>query len=199
MKKNFFHKVWQIYIMRLNLTINKTNGLRMKKAYLASGCFWCTETIFDNVDGVTKVIPGYMGGTKTNPTYEEVCTGLTGHAELVEITYDSNLVSFKKLLEVFFKTHDPTTLNRQGNDIGTQYRSAIFYQNKNELNVAKEFISSLESSNVFSNKIVTTLEKKTEFFEAEDYHKNYFYNNPENMYCQMVVKPKVEKFLKSKD
>ena len=185
--------------MRLNLTINKTNGLRMKKAYLASGCFWCTETIFDNVDGVTKVIPGYMGGTKINPTYEEVCTGLTGHAELVEITYDSNIVSFKKLLEIFFKTHDPTTLNRQGNDIGTQYRSTIFYQNKNELNVAKELISNLESSNIFLNKIVTTLEKKTEFFEAEDYHKKYFYNNPENMYCQMVVKPKVEKFLNSKD
>ena len=185
--------------MRLNLTINKTNGLRMKKAYLASGCFWCTETIFDNVDGVTKVIPGYMGGTKKNPTYEDVCTGLTGHAELVEITYDSNMVSFKKLLEIFFKTHDPTTLNRQGNDIGTQYRSAIFFQNKNELNIAKELISNLESSNIFLNKIVTTLEKKTEFFEAEDYHKNYFYNNPENMYCQMVVKPKVEKFLKSKD
>ena len=185
--------------MRLNLTINKTNGLRMKKAYLASGCFWCTETIFDNVDGVTKVIPGYMGGTKKNPTYEEVCTGLTGHAELVEITYDSNIVSFKKLLEIFFKTHDPTTLNRQGNDIGTQYRSAIFFQNKNELNIAKELISNLESSNIFLNKIVTTLEKKTEFFEAEDYHKKYFYNNPENMYCQMVVKPKVEKFLNSKD
>ena len=185
--------------MRLNLTINKTNGLRMKKAYLASGCFWCTETIFDNVYGVTKVIPGYMGGTKNNPTYEEVCTGLTGHAELVEITYDSNMVSFKKLLEIFFKTHDPTTLNRQGNDIGTQYRSAIFFQNKNELNVAKELISNLESSNIFLNKIVTTLEEKTEFFEAEDYHKKYFYNNPENMYCQMVVKPKVEKFLKSKD
>lgn len=185
--------------MRLNLTINKTNGLRMKKAYLASGCFWCTETIFDNVDGVTKVIPGYMGGTKKNPTYEEVCTGLTGHAELVEITYDSNIVSFKKLLEIFFKTHDPTTLNRQGNDIGTQYRSAIFFQNKNELNVAKELISNLESSNIFLNKIVTTLEEKTEFYEAEDYHKKYFYNNPENMYCQMVVKPKVEKFLNSKD
>ena len=185
--------------MRLNLTINKTNGLRMKKAYLASGCFWCTETIFDNVDGVTKVIPGYMGGTKKNPTYEDVCTGLTGHAELVEITYDSNIVSFKKLLEIFFKTHDPTTLNRQGNDIGTQYRSAIFFQNKNELNIAKELISNLESSNIFLNKIVTTLEKKTEFFEAEDYHKKYFYKNPENMYCQMVVKPKVEKFLNSKD
>ena len=185
--------------MRLNLTINKTNGLRMKKAYLASGCFWCTETIFDNVDGVTKVIPGYMGGTKKNPTYEEVCTGSTGHAELVEITYDSNIVSFKKLLEIFFKTHDPTTLNRQGNDIGTQYRSAIFFQNKNELNVAKELISNLESSNIFFKKIVTTLEEKTEFFEAEDYHKKYFYNNPENMYCQMVVKPKVEKFLNSKD
>ena len=147
--------------MRLNLTINKTNGLRMKKAYLASGCFWCTETIFDNVDGVTKVIPGYMGGTKKNPTYEEVCTGLTGHAELVEITYDSNIVSFKKLLEIFFKTHDPTTLNRQGNDIGTQYRSAIFFQNKNELNVAKELISNLESSNIFLNKLLTPVSAKT--------------------------------------
>lgn len=185
--------------MGLNLTINKINGLRMEKAYLASGCFWCTETIFDNVDGVTKVIPGYMGGTKMNPTYEEVCTGLTGHAELVEITYDSKLISFKNLLEIFFQTHDPTTLNRQGNDIGTQYRSAIFFQNKNELNVAKELISNLESSNVFFNKIVTSLEKKTEFFEAEDYHKKYFYNNPENMYCQIVVKPKIEKFLNSKN
>jgi len=185
--------------MRLNLTINKLKGLRMEKAYLASGCFWCTETIFDNVDGVAKVIPGYMGGTKKNPTYEEVCTGLTGHAELVEITYDSDLVSYEKLLEIFFKTHDPTTLNRQGNDVGTQYRSAIFFQNKTELNIAKEFILNLELSNAFSKKIVTSLEKKTEFFEAEDYHKKYFYNNPENMYCQMVVKPKVEKFLKWKD
>ena len=171
----------------------------MKTLIFGGGCFWCTEAIFKYVSGVEDVVPGYIGGTTQNPTYEEVCTGLTGHAELVEITYDSNLVSFKKLLEVFFKTHDPTTLNRQGNDVGTQYRSAIFYQNKNELNVAKEFISTLESSNVFSNKIVTTLEKKTEFFEAEDYHKKYFYNNPENIYCQMVVKPKVEKFLKSKD
>ena len=185
--------------MRLNLTINKLKGLRMEKAYLASGCFWCTETIFDNVDGVAKVIPGYMGGTKKNPTYEEVCTGLTGHAELVEITYDSDLVSYEKLLEIFFKTHDPTTLNWQGNDVGTQYRSAIFFQNKTELNIAKEFILNLELSNAFSKKIVTSLEKKTEFFEAEDYHKKYFYNNPENMYCQMVVKPKVEKFLKWKD
>ena len=165
-------------------------------AILASGCFWCTETIFDNVSGVISVVPGYIGGKISNPKYEEICTGTTGHAEAVKIKYDTNIISFSKLLEIFFKTHDPTTLNRQGNDVGTQYRSSIFYKNELELNIAKKMIFKLNESEIFSNKIVTLLEKESKFYEAEDYHKKYFYKNPTNMYCQLVVKPKIEKFLK---
>ena len=165
-------------------------------AILASGCFWCTETIFDNVSGVLSVIPGYIGGKISNPKYEEICTGTTGHAEAVKIKYDTNIISFSKLLEIFFKTHDPTTLNRQGNDVGTQYRSSIFYKNELELNIAKKMILKLNESKIFSNKIVTLLEQESKFYEAEDYHKKYFYKNPTNMYCQLVVKPKIEKFLK---
>ncbi len=166
-------------------------------AILASGCFWCTETIFDNVNGVLSVVPGYIGGSIENPTYEQVCSGNTGHAEAVKIEYNLNIISFEKLLEIFFKTHDPTTLNRQGNDVGTQYRSSIFYKNESELNISKSMIKKLNDSNLFPNKIVTSLEKETKFFEAEEYHKKYFYNNPENIYCQLVVKPKIEKFKKS--
>lgn len=166
-------------------------------AILASGCFWCTETIFDNVNGVLSVVPGYIGGSIENPTYEQVCSGNTGHAEAVKIEYNLNIISFEKLLEIFFKTHDPTTLNRQGNDVGTQYRSSIFYKNESELNISKSVIKKLNDSNLFPNKIVTSLEKETKFFEAEEYHKKYFYNNPENIYCQIVVKPKIEKFKKS--
>ena len=165
-------------------------------AILASGCFWCTETIFDNVSGVVSVVPGYIGGKIPNPKYEEICTGTTGHAEAVKIEYDTNIISFSKLLEIFFKTHDPTTLNRQGNDVGTQYRSSIFYKNELELNIAKKKILKLNESKIFSNKIVTLLEQESKFYEAEDYHKKYFYKNPTNMYCQLVVKPKIEKFLK---
>ena len=165
-------------------------------AILASGCFWCTETIFDNVSGVISVVPGYIGGKISNPKYEEICTGTTGHAEAVKIEYDTNIISFSKLLEIFFKTHDPTTLNRQGNDVGTQYRSSIFYKNELELNTAKKMILKLNESKIFSNKIVTLLEQESKFYEAEDYHKKYFYKNPTNMYCQLVVKPKIEKFLK---
>ena len=166
-------------------------------AILASGCFWCTETIFDNVNGVLSVVPGYIGGSIENPTYEQVCSGNTGHAEAVKIEYNLNIISFEKLLEIFFKTHDPTTLNRQGNDVGTQYRSSIFYKNESELNISKSMIKKLNDSNLFPNKIVTSLEKETKFFEADEYHKKYFYNNPENIYCQLVVKPKIEKFKKS--
>ena len=165
-------------------------------AILASGCFWCTETIFDNVSGVISVVPGYIGGKISNPKYEEICTGTTGHAEAVKIKYNTNIISFSKLLEIFFKTHDPTTLNRQGNDVGTQYRSSIFYKNELELNTAKKMILKLNESKIFSNKIVTLLEQESKFYEAEDYHKKYFYKNPTNMYCQLVVKPKIEKFLK---
>ena len=165
-------------------------------AILASGCFWCTETVFDNVNGVLSVIPGYIGGKTLNPSYEQICTGNTGHAEAVKIEYDSNTTSFYNLLKVFFKTHDPTTLNRQGNDVGTQYRSSIFYKNDHELEISKKIIAELNKSKVFSSKIVTKLEKESKFYEAEDYHKKYFYKNPENMYCQLVVKPKIDKFLK---
>ena len=170
--------------------------MRKDYAILASGCFWCTETIFDNVSGVISVVPGYIGGKIPNPKYEEICTGTTGHAEAVKIKYDTNIISFSKLLEIFFKTHDPTTLNRQGNDVGTQYRSSIFYKNELELNTAKKKILKLNESKIFSNKIVTLLEQESKFYEAEDYHKKYFYKNPTNMYCQLVVKPKIEKFLK---
>jgi len=165
-----------------------------KNIILGGGCFWCTEAIYKYVNGVVDVIPGYIGGSNENPTYEEVCTGTTGHAEAVKITYDDNEISLEKILEIFFKTHDPTTLNRQGNDVGTQYRSAIFYENENELKFFEDYINKLNESNTFISKIVTTLENKSNFYEAEQYHHNYFEKNPLNGYCNVVVRPKVEKF-----
>ena len=138
--------------------------------------------------------PGYTGGKTENPDYEEVCSGTTGHAEVVRITYDDIKISLEKILKIFFKTHDPTTLNRQGNDVGTQYRSAIFYENENELKYFEDYINKLNNSNTFNSKIVTTIEKKSHFYEAEQYHHNYFEKNPLNGYCNMIVRPKVEKF-----
>ncbi len=165
-----------------------------KYVIFGGGCFWCTEAIFKYVDGVEDVIPGYIGGTTENPTYEEVCSGKTGHAEAIIINYDENKVSLTKLLDVFFKTHDPTTLNRQGNDVGTQYRSVIFYENDKELSFFQDYINNINESNSFNSKVVTTLEKKSHFYKAEEYHHNYFEKNPLNGYCNMVVRPKVEKF-----
>ena len=165
-----------------------------KSIILGGGCFWCTEAIYKYVNGVEDVVPGYIGGDKENPTYEEVCSGTTGHAEVVKINFDSSKISLDKLLEIFFKTHDPTTLNRQGNDVGTQYRSVIFYENKNELEFFEDYINKVNNSNTFISKIVTTLEKKSNFYEAEQYHHNYFEKNPLNGYCNMIVRPKVEKF-----
>ena len=167
-----------------------------KDIILGGGCFWCTEAIYKYVNGVEDVVPGYIGGDKENPTYEEVCSGTTGHAEVVKINFDSSKISLDKLLEIFFKTHDPTTLNRQGNDVGTQYRSVIFYENKNELEFFEDYINKVNNSNNFISKIVTTLEKKSNFYEAEQYHHNYFEKNPLNGYCNMIVRPKVEKFRK---
>ena len=167
-----------------------------KDIILGGGCFWCTEAIYKYVNGVEDVVPGYIGGDKENPTYEEVCSGTTGHAEVVKINFDSSKISLDKLLEIFFKTHDPTTLNRQGNDVGTQYRSVIFYENKNELEFFEDYINKVNNSNTFISKIVTTLEKKSNFYEAEQYHHNYFEKNPLNGYCNMIVRPKVEKFRK---
>lgn len=165
-------------------------------ATLGNGCFWCTEAVFQQLNGVHKVTSGYSGGAITNPTYKQVCTGTTGHAECLQIEYDASIISFEELLEVFWKTHDPTTLNRQGNDVGTQYRSVIFFHNDEQKKIAEEYIAQLTANHTYSNPIVTTLEKFTVFYPAEDYHNNYFNLHGGEPYCQLVVRPKVEKFVK---
>lgn len=166
----------------------------MKKAILAGGCFWCTESIFSELEGVEAVTSGYIGGNLENPTYEQVCEGKTGHAEAVEIVFDPNKISYNELLEIFFATHDPTTLNRQGGDIGTQYRSEVFYLSLEQKQQAEEFIQLLESQKIFDNPIVTKVSEATVFYKAEEYHKQYLKNNPQNPYCQAVVNPKLQKF-----
>jgi peptide-methionine (S)-S-oxide reductase len=169
----------------------------LHEAVLAGGCFWCTEAMFKQLKGVDHVESGYAGGTVINPTYEQVCSGTTGHAEVIKIWYDPNVITFTGLLEVFFKTHDPTTLNRQGNDVGTQYRSAIFYRNEEEKKISEEIIKELDASGYFADKIVTSLEPLNNYFAAENYHQDYFrVKGDQNPYCQMVVKPKLEKFEK---
>ena len=165
-------------------------------ATLGTGCFWCTEAVFMQLEGVENVKSGYSGGKGENPTYKEVCTGNTGHAECLNIEYDASKISFEDLLEVFWKTHDPTTLNRQGNDVGTQYRSVVFYHNEEEKSIVENQIAELNKSGAWNNPIVTTLEPFITFYPAEDYHDDYFNNNGGNPYCQMVVRPKVEKFEK---
>jgi peptide-methionine (S)-S-oxide reductase len=170
--------------------------IKLEKATLGNGCFWCTEAIFQQLKGVTSVVSGYSGGQDPSPNYKTVCSGSTGHAECLEITYDSAVISFPELLEVFFSTHDPTSLNRQGEDIGTQYRSVIFYHNDEQLEISKAYIKQLNESGKFAKSIVTTLEPYTIFHPAEDYHQNYFNLNGHNPYCRLVVKPKVEKFVK---
>lgn len=168
----------------------------IEKAYLGNGCFWCTEAVFQKLVGVISVKSGYSGGANPNPTYKEVCTGTTGHAECLEITYDTDVLSFETLLQVFFETHDPTTLNRQGNDVGTQYRSAIFYTDDIQKATAAAYIKQLETGGTFNAPIVTELMALDQFFEAENYHDNYYINNTAQPYCQFVVRPKVEKFKK---
>ena len=163
---------------------------------LAAGCFWCVEAVFQQLKGVESAVSGYMGGHLENPTYREICTGQTGHAEVLQISYDTEELAFNDLLEVFFKTHNPTTLNRQGNDVGTQYRSSIFYHSIEQKLIAEEVIKKLTEQKVFDEPIVTLLEPATIFYPAEDYHQNYFNENGNNPYCAMVVKPKVEKFKK---
>jgi peptide-methionine (S)-S-oxide reductase len=169
-------------------------GLQL--ATFASGCFWCTEAIFQNVDGVEKVVSGYMGGKVKNPTYKDVCTGQTGHAEVIQLTYDSKKVSYDELLEIFWKTHDPTTLNRQGADVGTQYRSAIFYHNDEQKQLAEKYKKKLTEAEVFDQPIVTEITPASVFYKAENYHQNYYNLNGDAPYCSMVIQPKVEKFKK---
>lgn len=168
----------------------------LKTATFGAGCFWCTEAVFLNVKGVTKVVSGYSGGKVKNPTYREVCSGLTGHAEVTQITYDPKVVSFSDLLEVFWNTHDPTTLNRQGADEGTQYRSAVFYNDEEQKKIAEEYKKQLEASHLYKNPIVTEISPLINFYPAEDYHQNYYALNPNQGYCQYVIRPKVEKFKK---
>ena len=162
-------------------------------AYLAGGCFWCTEAIFKGLKGVISATPGYSGGTVENPSYDQVCGGKTGHAETAKIEFDPELLSYKDLLKVFFGTHDPTTMNRQGNDAGPQYRSVIFYVGEDQKKTADEYIKELEAAKAYPRPIVTEVKPFEEFFEAEDYHKNYYAAHMNAPYCQLVITPKLEK------
>ena len=161
---------------------------------VGGGCFWCTEAVFEDLKGVTKVESGYSGGTKANPSYEEVCTGLTGHAEVSQITFDPSVLSLKDLITIFFTVHDPTTLNRQGNDSGTQYRSAIFYRNDQQKAVAESVIKEITAAKIWDGPIVTEVTPFTNFYKAEDYHQEYFKRNGSQPYCQFTIAPKVRKF-----
>ncbi len=182
---------------------NKTTKKSLRKmennlavATFGNGCFWCTEAIFQQLNGVEKVLPGYSGGNVKNPAYKEVCTGNTGHAEAIQIEYNPDIISYRELLDVFFYTHDPTTLNRQGNDIGTQYRSVIFYHNNQQKEEAELMIKQLSNEKVYNDKIVTEITPFDVFYFAEDYHRNYYNNNKNQGYCRAVINPKLDKFVK---
>jgi len=182
------------------MTTGQKNQNDMKEqlatATFGNGCFWCTEAIFQQLKGVSTVLPGYTGGKVRNPTYAEVCTGTTGHAEAIQITYDPKTISYRELLDVFFYTHDPTTLNRQGNDVGTQYRSAIFYHDEQQRMEAERIIAELTAEKVYDDPIVTEVTPYDVFYVAEDYHKNYYNNNKNQGYCRAVINPKLDKFVK---
>ena len=169
---------------------------KLETATLAAGCFWCVEAVFDDLRGVVDVVSGYSGGHTENPTYQEVCSESTGHAEVVQIRFDPEELSYNDLLHVFFAVHDPTTLNRQGNDVGTSYRSAIFYHSDEQRKIAEEVINKLDDANIWEEPIVTEVTEFTSFYPAEDYHQEYFANNPTQPYCAAVVAPKVLKFRK---
>lgn len=169
---------------------------KLEKATFGSGCFWCTEAIFLQLKGVHSVVSGYSGGKLPNPTYEQVLTGQTGHAEVVQITFDPQVIGYQGLLEAFWRTHDPTTLNRQGPDIGTQYRSVVFFHSEEQQKLAEHFKSQLNAANAFGRPVVTEISPYTEFFPAEEYHQNYFARNRRQSYCKLVIAPKLEKFKK---
>ena len=178
----------------MSQTISHSQGKEV--ITLGGGCFWCTEAVFEQLKGVEKVESGYSGGAVPNPTYEQVCSGDTGHAEVSQITFDPKVISLKDILEVFFTVHDPTTLNQQGNDVGTQYRSAIFYHNDEQKKIAEETIKELNNQHIWDKPIVTEVTQLDKFYMAEDYHQEYFANNPNQPYCMAVVAPKVTKFRK---
>jgi peptide-methionine (S)-S-oxide reductase len=182
--------------MKENKSMDDSSA-KMDTATFGQGCFWCAEAIFERVEGVKSVVSGYAGGNVVNPSYEQVCTGTTGHAEVVQIVYDPDVVSFDELLKIFWKTHDPTTLNRQGADAGTQYRSIILYHNEQQKEKAEYYKNELDKSGAWDKPIVTQIVPFTKFYRAEDYHQDYFENNPYQGYCSFVIAPKVEKFEKA--
>ncbi len=186
----------QIKMEKVQFELANLNDKIRDTAVFGAGCFWCVEAVFKELEGVKDVQSGFSGGTVKNPSYKEVITGRTGHAEVARIVYDSDVISFEELLEVFWTTHDPTTLNRQGNDVGTQYRSAIFYLNEMQKESAEKIKKQLNDENVFNGNVVTEITKFDAFYEAENYHQDYFENNPEQAYCRFVIAPKMEKFRK---
>jgi len=173
--------------------MDKQVNMDWETALFAGGCFWCTEAVFQRLNGVMEVVSGYTGGTIKNPAYREICTGRTGHAEAIKITFDPSKVSYVELLEVFFATHDPTTLNRQGNDVGTQYRSEIFYTNLGQKQQAEEFIALLEKEQVFASPVVTAISEEKPFYNAEEEHQNYYNDHTQQPYCQVIIEPKIKK------
>jgi peptide-methionine (S)-S-oxide reductase len=196
--------MWRIGIVIFTLLLMKGNSMGQSEkvdqaevATFGGGCFWCVEAIFERVKGVESVESGYSGGFVKNPTYKQVTTGKTGHAEVVQIRFDPAVIGFTELLEIFFKTHDPTTLNRQGADVGTQYRSVVFYHNEAQRQQAEKVILELERAHIWKDPIVTRVEPFTAFYSAEEYHQEYFENNPNQGYCRVVIQPKVEKFEKT--
>ncbi len=178
------------------LTQNTIAMNKLEFATFGNGCFWCTEAIFQQLEGVEKVESGYAGGAVKNPSYKEVCTGNTGHAEVIRLTYNPEVISYRELLDVFFNTHDPTTLNKQGADVGTQYRSAIFYHNEMQKMDAEKMIADLEGEKIFDSKIVTEITAVNNYFVADNYHQDYYNNNKNQGYCRMVINPKLDKFIK---
>ncbi len=193
-------KVLLIFVMiSASLFGQKKNGIpstNLESIVLGGGCYWCVEAVYENLYGVQSVVSGFSGGKTNNPSYYDVSSGKTGHAEVVQITYDKTVTNLDEIFKVFFTVHDPTTLNRQGADIGTQYRSVIFYKNEEQKQAAQSIINSLKKAKVFDSPIVTTLEPFTKFYKAEEYHQNYYENNKNQPYCQMVIQPKLEKFEK---
>jgi len=175
---------------------NNTTNTNIETATFGAGCFWCVEAVFQRLNGVQTVKSGYSGGSVKNPSYKEVCQGTTGHAEVTQITYDKTKITYDELLEVFWKTHDPTTLNRQGNDFGTQYRSVIFYHNDEQRKTAEKYKEEINKSGAYPNPVITEIAPYTNFYPAEDYHQNYFNENSSEPYCKYVIQPKVDKFEK---
>jgi len=176
--------------------LKRIDSKRLEVAILGGGCFWCTEAVFSQLRGVENVEPGYAGGKTENPTYEQVCNGTTGHAEVVQITFHPKVISYKEILQIFFSTHDPTTPNRQGADVGTQYRSIILYENDEQMTTAEQVIKEITEEKVWNSPIVTQVERLKMFYKAEDYHKDYFKRHPDRAYCSLVIVPKIAKFQK---